>query len=163
MDIRYQRPTVGGFPSLSSQPNGANLEDYVFFQAPVDQVSIAPTGLAGLSRGFLTYLNRTRNTAAIPDIPNGHMMDDGTSGPIIFGQFDPAVIGIEPLNFEHTFWCKKSGAMASDKTTNSTKEQRVFLSGTAVREMLAHGQRPPVEFTRPEVADLLIASMRQQG
>jgi sulfate adenylyltransferase len=79
----------------------------------------------------------------------------------IFEEFDPAAIGITPLNFEHTFWCKKSGAMASDKTTNSTKQQRVFLSGTAVREMLARGERPPVEFTRPEIADLLIAAMRK--
>jgi len=78
----------------------------------------------------------------------------------IFDEFEPAEIGITPLKFEHTFWCRKSGAMASDKTTFSTKEERVFLSGTAVREMLARGERPPVEFTRPEVADILIASMR---
>lgn len=81
----------------------------------------------------------------------------------IFDEFDPAAIGIVPLNFEHTFWCKRSGAMASDKTTCSTKEERVFLSGTAVREMLAKGQRPPVEFTRPEIADILIESMRAQS
>ncbi len=78
----------------------------------------------------------------------------------IFDEFEPGEIGIAPLKFEHTFWCKKSGAMASDKTTNSTKEERVFLSGTAVRDMLAKGQRPPVEFTRPEIADILIESMR---
>ncbi|MCA9242679.1 MAG: sulfate adenylyltransferase [Phycisphaerales bacterium] len=79
---------------------------------------------------------------------------------LLFDEFDPADIGITPLKFEHSFWCKKSGAMASDKTTNSTKEERVFLSGTAVREMLTKGQRPPVEFTRPEIADILIASMK---
>ena len=78
----------------------------------------------------------------------------------IFDEFEPGEIGIAPLKFEHNFWCKKSGAMASDKTTNSTKEDRVFLSGTAVRDMLAKGQRPPVEFTRPEIADILIESMR---
>lgn len=78
----------------------------------------------------------------------------------IFDELDPAAVGITPLKFEHTFWCRKSGAMASDKTTSSTKEQRVFLSGTAVRDLLAKGQRPPVEFTRPEIADILIASMR---
>ena len=78
----------------------------------------------------------------------------------IFDQFDPAALGITPLNFEHSFWCKKSGAMASDKTTCSGKEDRVFLSGTAVRELLSRGERPPVEFTRPEVADILIASMK---
>jgi sulfate adenylyltransferase len=81
----------------------------------------------------------------------------------IFEEFDPAAIGITPLNFEHTFWCKRSGAMASDKTTCSTKEERVFLSGTAVRDMLAKGERPPVEFTRPEIADILIESMRREA
>lgn len=78
----------------------------------------------------------------------------------IFDQFSAEDIGITPLMFEHSFWCKKVGAMATDKTTSSTKDDRVFLSGTKVREMLAAGQRPPVEFTRPEIADLLIASMQ---
>jgi len=81
----------------------------------------------------------------------------------IFEEFEPAEIGITPLKFEHTFWCRKSGAMASDKTTNSSKEDRVFLSGTAVREMLARGERPPAEFTRPEIADILIEWMRNSG
>jgi len=79
---------------------------------------------------------------------------------MIFDEFDPAEIGITPLKFEHSFWCKKSGAMASDKTTSSGKEDRVFLSGTAVRELLRKGERPPVEFTRPEIADILIESMK---
>ena len=50
--------------------------------------------------------------------------------------------------------------MASGKTAAATKpEDKVFLSGTKVREMLRNGERPPVEFTRPEVADILIESM----
>jgi sulfate adenylyltransferase len=75
----------------------------------------------------------------------------------IFDQFDvPREIGIVPLKFENTFFCKKTGGMASDKTTNSPKEDRIFLAGTKVRELLKAGQRPPAEFTRPEVADILI-------
>ena len=75
----------------------------------------------------------------------------------IFTTFKPGEIAITPLNFEHSFFCKKTKGMASDKTTNSDKSDRVFLSGTQVREMLANGQRPPEEFSRPEVADILIA------
>ena len=79
----------------------------------------------------------------------------------LFDEFDPTEIDITPLKFEHSFWCKRSGAMASAKTTNSSADERVFLSGTAVREMLARGERPPVEFTRPEIADILIAAMQK--
>ena len=46
--------------------------------------------------------------------------------------------------------------MASPKTTNSAPEDRVMLSGTKVRDLLKAGQRPPAEFSRPEVADILI-------
>jgi sulfate adenylyltransferase len=46
--------------------------------------------------------------------------------------------------------------MASDKTTNSSLEQRINLSGSKVRQLLAEGKRPPAEFSRPEVADVLI-------
>lgn len=78
----------------------------------------------------------------------------------LFDEFDPAEVGIAPLRFENTFWCRRSGAMASDKTTRSAPEQRVSLSGTAVRDMLRRGERPPVEFTRAEVADILIEALR---
>lgn len=75
----------------------------------------------------------------------------------IFDEFDvPNDIGIEPLKFENTFYCRKTGGMASSKTTNSAPEDRIFLAGTKVRELLKAGQRPPAEFTRPEVADILI-------
>ncbi|MGE0481661.1 MAG: sulfate adenylyltransferase [Phycisphaerae bacterium] len=81
----------------------------------------------------------------------------------IFDEFEPADIGITPLKFENSFWCKRSGAMATDKTSRSSADERVSLSGTAVRDMLAKGQRPPVEFTRAEIADILIEDMRRGG
>jgi sulfate adenylyltransferase len=78
----------------------------------------------------------------------------------IFEQFDQAKLGIVPLMFEHSFWCRKAGGMATPKTTNSGPEDRVALSGTRVREMLQRGELPPPEFTRPEVATILIEAMR---
>ena len=81
----------------------------------------------------------------------------------IFDQFDPAELGVTPMKFKHCFWCKRTGAMGSAKTTNAMPDERVFLSGTKVREMLSRGERPPPEFTRPEIADILIDSMRSNG
>ncbi len=73
----------------------------------------------------------------------------------IFDRFDPDEIGITPVRFEHAFYCRRVGGMATPKTTRSTPEQRIFLSGTRVREMLARGEALPPEFTRPEVAEIL--------
>lgn len=64
-------------------------------------------------------------------------------------------MGMEILKFEHTFWCNNTESMASTKTAPKNPDI-VSLSGTKVREMLANGQRPPKEFSRPLVADILI-------
>jgi sulfate adenylyltransferase len=81
----------------------------------------------------------------------------------IFDEFAPGELGIEPLKFEHSFWCNLTGGMATTKTSPAGNEDKVFLSGTQVREMLQRGERPPVEFSRPEVADVLIEAMSGVG
>jgi len=74
----------------------------------------------------------------------------------IFDDLDPANLAIEPLKFEHSAWSKRAGGMVSNKSFPEIEGDRVNLSGTKVREMLQKGERPPEEFTRPEVADILI-------
>lgn len=71
-------------------------------------------------------------------------------------------LAIQPVFFEHAFWCTVTGGMATTKTSPSTPEQRIFLSGTKVREMLRNGDAPPPEFTRPEVARELVAAYRNE-
>jgi len=73
----------------------------------------------------------------------------------IFKEFGADELGIAPLFFENTFYCRECVGMASLKTCGHGKESRVFLSGTQVRKVLQEGGQLPTEFTRPEVAAVL--------
>ncbi len=80
----------------------------------------------------------------------------------IFDTLPEDGLEIVPLKFEHAAWSKKAGGMVSGKTFPKIEGDQIFLSGTKVREMLQKGERPPEEFTRPEIADILIESMKNQ-
>ena len=78
----------------------------------------------------------------------------------IFREFQPGELGITPMYFDNSFFCKICASMATAKTCPHTPDNHVSLSGTRVREMLAEGTIPPVEFSRPEVAQILIEAAR---
>jgi len=81
---------------------------------------------------------------------------------LIFDKFDPKLIDITPLMFEHAFYCKKCEAVVTAKTCPHGNDNWVFLSGTQVREMLARGEMLPREFTRPEVSKVLVEGMKRR-
>ncbi|UCD57455.1 MAG: sulfate adenylyltransferase [Candidatus Hydrogenedentota bacterium] len=79
----------------------------------------------------------------------------------IFREFEPEEIGITPLFFDNAFYCKKCSGMASAKTCPHSGPDHIVFSGTKVREMLRRGEAPPPEFTRPEVAEILLKAFHE--
>ncbi|MEP7285862.1 MAG: sulfate adenylyltransferase [Chloroflexota bacterium] len=81
---------------------------------------------------------------------------------LIFDEFTPEEIGITPLFFEHTFYCKTCLGIVSAKTCPHPTSEHLVLSGTQVREMLSRGELLPAEFTRPEVSRILMRGQQRQ-
>src|SRR6266404_382211 len=68
--------------------------DHIFYQAPLDQLTLTPGGLAGLAGGFLRYTNRLAPTPISPGVTLGNTQrvqgdDDTTSAVVLFENLDP--------------------------------------------------------------------------
>lgn len=77
-----------------------------------------------------------------------------------FDAYADGELGVVPLRFEHAFFCRRCDATVTTRTCPHGPQHRVALSGTAVRAMLAAGELPPSELSRPEVATLLVEGYR---
>jgi sulfate adenylyltransferase len=77
----------------------------------------------------------------------------------MFDEYDEDELKITPMKFDNAFFCTRTNQMATEKTSPSTPEERLSLSGTKLRAMLAAGEIPPDYVTRPEVARVLMAAM----
>ena len=75
----------------------------------------------------------------------------------IFDEIPDDAMEIEIFAADHTAWSKKLDKVVMMREAPDHKpEDYVFLSGTKVREMLSEGIAPPPEFSRPEVAKILM-------
>ena len=71
---------------------------------------------------------------------------------------------IEIFRADHTAWSKKlNRVVMMNEAPDHVKDDFVLLSGTRVREMLGEGKAPPKEFSRPEVAEILINYYQSLG
>lgn len=82
----------------------------------------------------------------------------GFDAQTIFDEKVPeGALQIEIYRADHTAYSKKLDRVVMMKDApDHSKEDFILLSGTKVREMLGNGQKPPQEFSRPEVAQILI-------
>jgi len=79
----------------------------------------------------------------------------------IFTRYAADEIGITPMFFDFTFYCRRCGHIVSEKTCRHDDSDRLSFSGTKVRELLARGESLPDEFTRPEIARILAAASQR--
>jgi sulfate adenylyltransferase len=75
----------------------------------------------------------------------------------IFDRFTQSELGVVPLKFDATFYCKVCGSTASPRTCPHPASERLDISGSKAREILRGGGNLPVEFTRPEIGEVLRA------
>ena len=75
----------------------------------------------------------------------------------IFDALPAGSLIIQPLKMDDTFYCRRCEGIVSARTCPHGKEDRLYLSGTKLREMLSKGEDVPTQFSRPEVLEILRA------
>jgi sulfate adenylyltransferase len=70
--------------------------------------------------------------------------------------FESLDIGIEPILFKESFYCKSCRMVATDKTCGHDIEDHVNVSMTQIRNMISKGIKPTSQAVRPEILEILM-------
>jgi len=78
----------------------------------------------------------------------------------IFKDFGPHEMEIIPLRFENMVYCKRCASIVSEKTCPHNSDQYISFSDTQIYNMINNKELLPEEFSRPEIADILVNSVK---
>ena len=81
----------------------------------------------------------------------------------IFNEFPSNELEITPLFFDHAFYCRHCKNIATAKTCPHDSGSHLIFSGSEIRQKLLRGEKLPPEFTRPEVAEVLLGAFQKSG
>jgi sulfate adenylyltransferase len=82
----------------------------------------------------------------------------------VFGKIPAGALEIDIFGADHTAWSRKlNRVVMMREAEDHAPDDYLFLSGTRLREMLSQGIAPPPEFTRPEVAQILMEHYQLEG
>jgi len=162
VDGLFVHPVVGRLKKGDYRPD-VILEAYeslVRHYYPADRVMVAPLGITMRYGGpkaalFLAIVRKNYGCGAYivgRDQAGVGKYYDPYACHRIFDEYD---VGILPLRYEESFFCRRCGWMASRKTCPHEASERASISQTKIREILASGGALPTDVLRPEVAEIL--------
>ncbi len=74
----------------------------------------------------------------------------------IFSNFLPEEIGIDIVKFDNFVYCQMCKKFISQSKCSHLDKDKLFLSGTKIRELIKEGQPLPKRLIRKEISDLLL-------
>ena len=148
--------TVAGEEMEALRQRAASLPNIRLNARSLSDLELLGSGGYSPLRGFIGRAN-------CDSVVESTRLASGLPWPIpIFSEFAPGERGIAPMFFDNTFFCKRCAGRASANTCPYQGEDSVILSGMQVRDLLKGGLAPPPEFSRLEVAEVLIQAMKER-
>ena len=156
---------------IPAQVRDAAIRKMVEVYFPPNTVFIAGYGFdmlyAGPREAVLHALFRQNSGCSHFIVGRDHAGVGSYYGPFdaqaIFDQVPKGSLQIEIFQGDHTVWCYKCDKVVMMRDCPHSQEDYLMLSGTKVRQMLAAGQPLPKEFTRPEVAQILMKYYQEEA